>query len=413
MTPKENLSAILDIKGFNVVSVHEQGATIWLELKRPGGFTAVCSGCGQASSKIHDRRQVTVRDLALAGRRSYLRVEVARVRCEHCGVRQERLDFLARNPRYTARFVSQVARLCLIAPLGAVAAIAELAWHTVRGIFESVAKAELALDTPPSDLRKIGVDEKSWRHGRRFCTVVTDLQTGRVVWVGEGRSKAALENFFAWLGKRGCARIEACAIDLADFYEAAARKHCPNAKIVYDRYHVVKLLLEALNDVRKHVVREAQDGDRSLVTNKKWILLSHERNLRRSAKAELDELLELNRPLAEAHLLKEDFLRLYDFKDENAAGEFLRGWVARAFVSDLEPFKRFARQVADRLDGFLNHIRYPLPMGVVEAINSRLSGLIRRARGFRSVSGFIAMAMFLCGRPASFISDRSVFPCSL
>lgn len=413
MTPDKNLSAILDVEGFSVASVREQGTGIWVELERLRDFMAVCSGCGQASSKIHDRRHVTVRDLALAGRRSYLRLEVARVRCEHCGVRQERLAFLARNPRYTERFVSQVARLCLVAPIGAVAAIAELAWHTVRGIFESVAKAELKLDKPPTDLRKVGVDEKSWRHGRRFCTVVTDLQTGRVVWVGEGRSKAALENFFRWLGKPGCARVEVCAIDLADFYEAAARKHCPNAKIVYDRYHVIKLLLEALNDVRKRIVKDADHAERKVVTSKKWILLSHERNLKRSAKAELDELLELNRPLAEAHLLKEDFLRLYDFKDEDAAGEFLRGWVARAFVSDLEPFRRFARLVADRLDGFLNHTRYPVPMGVVEAINSRLSGLIRRARGFRSVSGFIAMAMFVCGRPASFISDRSVFPCSL
>lgn len=413
MTPRANLARLLEVPGFGVESFRIEHRTLWVDLRRHRRRRPVCSGCGRRCGEIHDRRRRTVRDLGCFGLRTYLSLETARVRCRRCGIRQERIGWLAANPRYTRRFQAQVARLCLAMPISAAAAVAELSWDAARGIFEQVARDELEVERPPSDLRWIGVDEKSWRRGRRFCTIVSDLRTGRVVWIGPGRSKDALLGFFDWLGKERCARIEAAAIDLAEPYEAAVRQRCPSAQIVYDRYHVVQLLLEALNGVRKQVVRDAGEGERDLVTNKKWLLLRHETRLDRDAKQELDELLELNRPLATAHVLKEDFLRIYELKDEDEAGQFLVGWVHRAMASGLEPFKRFAREVANRLDGFLAHIRHRLPMGVVEAINSRLEGLIRRARGFRSVESFISVALFVCGRPASLIGDESLFPYSL
>jgi transposase len=213
------------------------------------------------------------------GRRTYLRIEIVRVACPVCGVRVERLGFLHSNPRYSRRFAYQVARLCLAMPVSSAAAVAAISWDAARGLLESVSAAALKPLEPPEDLRWIGVDEKSWRRGRRFCTVVSDLESGRVIWLAPGHSGEALAEFFAWLGERRSERIEAAAIDLSHSYEETIRRHCPGVAIVYDRYHVAKLLLEALNDVRKQVVKAAAAEERPLLTNKKWLLLRHERGL--------------------------------------------------------------------------------------------------------------------------------------
>lgn len=174
--------------------------------------------------------------------------------------------------------------------------------------------------------------------------MVSDLESGRVIWLAPGHSGEALAEFFAWLGERRSERIEAAAIDLSHSYEETIRRHCPGVAIVYDRYHVAKLLLEALNDVRKQVVKAAAAEERPLLTNKKWLLLRHERGLDQDGAQELEELLALNEPLQTAHLLKEEFLHLYEIRDEDEAGAFLVGWVKRAMASELEPFRRFGQR---------------------------------------------------------------------
>jgi transposase len=199
-----NVARLLDTPGFKVIDCKTEGDLLWVELRGHKRRRSVCSGCGQPAppSAIHDRKLRTVRDLACFGRRTYLRIEIVRVACPVCGVRVERLGFLHSNPRYSRRFAYQVARLCLAMPVSSAAAVAAISWDAARGLLESVSAAALKPLEPPEDLRWIGVDEKSWRRGRRFCTVVSDLDSGRVIWLAPGHSGEALAEFFAWLGER-------------------------------------------------------------------------------------------------------------------------------------------------------------------------------------------------------------------
>lgn len=414
MTPAINVSALLAVKGFKVERLRIANEALWIDLDRDRRYLPVCGGCGNKCRSVHSHEQRVVRDLAWVGIRAYLRFDVAKIRCKNCGcVRTEAIDWLAPNSRYTKRFAYQVARLCLAMPISAVAAVAELAWHTARGIMEDVAQQEAPFDIPPTNLRFIGIDEKSWRKGRRFVTVVTDLERGRVIWLGKGRGKETLDRFFAWLGEEACSRVETCVMDLAQGYELSARNHCRRADICFDKYHVVNLLLDALNQVRQEVVKDAQYRDRPLVTNKKWLLLGHKANLGAGARKELDELLALNRPLHVAHLLKENFLLLYEFSEYAPARRHLNRWVRLAAASGLKPFVSFAKEVERRATGFVGFMKAKLPMGMVEAINGRIQGLIYRAKGFRSLEGFISVVRFVCSRPANLIGDRTVFGSSL
>lgn len=414
MTPTINVSALLNVKGFKVTGCKLENNAVLIDLDRDRRYRPVCRSCGQKAKAIHGHHQLTVRDLGWAGFPTLLRFERVRVRCKSCdGIRPEKISWLAPNPRYTRRFAYQVARFCLAMPISAVAEVADIAWHTARGIMEDVAGLEAPYDVPPKNLRFIGIDEKSWRKGHSYVTVISDLERGRVVWLGRGRSKETIDSFFEWLGEEACSRIEACVMDLAQAYERSARIHCRKATIIFDRYHAVALLLDALNQVRQQVVKDAEFSKRPLVTNKKWLLLSHKANLGSGARAELDELLAINRPLQIAHLLKENFLLVYEFSEYALARRHLNRWIRLARASGLKPFMSFAKEVEKRAEGFANHIKHRLPMGLVEAINGRIQGLIYRAKGFRSLQGFMNVIRFVCSRPANLIGDREVFGSAL
>ena len=200
----------------------------------------------------YDRKVRRVRDLSCGDTRIYLELEVRRVGCRDCGkVKREQLDFLADNPLYTKRFAYYVGRRCRQATIKDVAKELALDWHTVKALEKQYMEAQLARAGTPGP-RVIGIDEIAIRKGHSYRIVVSDLVRGRPIWFGgEDRSEASMSQFYAWLGKKKSSRIRLAVMDMWKPFRLATNAHAPQAAILFDKFHVIRHLGEALDAVRK------------------------------------------------------------------------------------------------------------------------------------------------------------------
>src|SRR5439155_1730643 len=200
----------------------------------------------------YDRKVRRVRDLSCGDTRIFLELEVRRIDCRGCGkVKRERLDFLADNPLYTKRFAYYVGRRCRSATIKDVAAELKLDWHTVKVLDQQYMEAQLKRAGTPSP-RVIGIDEIAIRKGHTYRIVVSDLLRGRPIWFGgKDRSEASLGEFYAFIGKKKSARIRLAVMDMWKPFRLATAAHAPQAAILFDKFHIMRHLGEALDHVRK------------------------------------------------------------------------------------------------------------------------------------------------------------------
>jgi len=217
-----------------------------------------------------------------------------------------------------------------------------------------------------------------------------DLQTGRVVFVGEGKGADALRPLWRRLQASG-AKVEAVAMDMSQAYIAAVQDNLPNAAIVFDRFHVVKLYNEKLSDLRRELYREAVDQlGKDVLKGARWLLLTNAENLGHEApdndrkiKAHLQEVLRQNQPLATAYYMKEDLGQLWEQPDKLKAEAFVDHWTRRAEASGIRMLKRFANTLRAHRTGLLNDYDYAITTGPVEGINNKIKTLKRQAYGYR------------------------------
>ena len=239
-------------------------------------------------------------------------------------------------------------------------------------------------------LRKIAIDEISVAKGQRYLTVVLDLQSGRIVFVGENRDAKTLDPFWKRLRRSRC-QVEAVAMDMSAAYALAVSTHLPQATIVLDRFHVVKLLNEKLTQLRREAYREVADRlQKKVLKGTRWLLLKNPENLdpTRHEKQRLEEALELNRPLATAYYLKEDLRQIWSQPDQTTAEGVLRDWIARAEASGIRILQRFARTLAVHRSQILAWYDHPISTGPLEGTNNKIKTLKRRAYGFRDQEFF-------------------------
>src|SRR5271155_4016334 len=285
-----------------------------------------CGCCGRIQMGWYDRKVRRVRDLSCGDTRIFLEVEVRRGGGRRCGKgKQERLDFLADNPFYTKRFASYVGQRCRAAPIKDVAKDLALDWHTVKALDKQYMEAQLKrVGTPGPQV--IGVDEISIRKGHDYRIVVSDLVRGRPIWFGgEDRSQASMSQFYAWLGKKKSSRIRLAVMDMWKPFRLATNAHAPQAAILFDKFHVIRHLGEALDAVRKSEYARLRGRERRYIKGQKYTLLSRRENLSLDGKKALKVLLAANRRLNTAYVLKESFGQLWGYERE--------GW-ARRFASN-------------------------------------------------------------------------------
>lgn len=388
------LSKLLDLKHTRVLgfAFDEDGLLIDVA---PTTRCPRCSGCGKAVSRIHDRRSRLWRHLDFAGMALHLRYRIARVDCRECGVVTEFVPWAEHGSAFTRDFELTVAYLTQRADRTTVSSMLRIAWVTVGSIVERIVARLLPPDLLEG-LTHIGIDELSYRRHHEYVTVVLDHIQGRVVWIGKGKSAATLTEFFEKLGKDRAAKLEAVTLDLSNAYITAVTEASPQARLVFDRFHVQRLAHTALDEVRREQVRELAGTDEAkIIKNTRFALQKNPWNLTQPETQRLAEVERNNRPLYRGYLLKETLAAVLDRNQVNVARTKLHEWIDWAARSQLAPFQKLARTVRKHAEGILAYVATGLSNGRSEGMNGKIRTITRRAYGFHNASGLIGL-IFLC-----------------
>lgn len=307
-------------------------------------------------------------------------------------MRVERLDWLAKQPGYTARLARQIGRRCRSLTIRDVAKEYRLDWHTVRSLDREYMTEQLAAAGDPSPT-VIGIDEIAIAPRHRYRIVVSDLERRRPIWFGgTDRSEASLDQFYAWLGPAKSSRIRVAVMDMWKAFRNSTLQpdHAPQATIIYDKFHILRHLGEAMDRVRKQEYHRLTGEDRRYIKGQKFVLLSNWNNLARDRRNGLEELFAVNRRLNKAYLLKESFGQLWRFRRPGWARRFFQAWRASLRWQRLPSFEKFARLVETHWDGIEAYCQpeNKVALGFVESLNNRIGVLKRRAYGYRDEDYF-------------------------
>jgi len=392
------LNQLLGIQGLWVRGVRLclSEREIWVEVE-PRWRVCRCGGCGRKVRRRHDRSPRSWRHLDMLGFKSVLRYSIWRVKCPRCGVRTQRVPWAEHGSRFTRAFEQQVAWLAQRSDFSAVAEYCRISWSTVRSIVRRVVEQEWDTEKGLDGLRVIGIDEISYRRHHKYLTVVVDHLSGRVVWAGKDRKVKTLLRFFRQLGPERTAQLEAISVDMWEAYLIVLRKKAPQARVIFDRFHIVQHLNKAVSRVRQQVIRDADPQTRRDLKNTRFPVLKLPQSRTPADRLVLEEQVRGNRKLYRAMLLKDDFMDLYTYRREGWARRFLDGWLRRAMYSKIEPVKKVARMIRSHRDGVLGWVKWRISNGRLEGMNNRIRLLSHRSFGLHSAESLISLVYLCCG----------------
>ena len=384
------------IVGYDYVSSKYQGGAVIFSL-RPKPFELRCSSCG--AREVIRRGTVLrfFRTLPIGRKPVWFSLAVQRVCCLVCGiVRQAELRFADPRRTYTRAFERYAVELSRSMTIQDTARHLGVSWDVIKDI----QKRYLTRRFSRPKLRKlsrIAIDEISIGKGHRYLTVVLDLGTGAVVFVGDGKGADALEPF--WRSLRAArAKIKAIAMDMSKAYISAVITHLPEARIVFDHFHVIKMFNDKLSDLRRKMFHEANNVlKKHVIKGTRWLLLKNPENLdpSRDEPQRLQQALDINKPLATAYYMKEDLRQLWSQPDKATAKGFLASWAARAKASGIAMLIGFANTLLSHQSGLLNYYDYPISTGPLEGTNNKIKTLQKQAYGFRDMEFFKLKIMAL------------------
>jgi transposase len=389
---------IISLRGMVIdfTEISDDNKTITIHLNRDKRFTvSLCSECGEPAPRERRKRR-PIRDLPFCDKDVILDCEHYVVRCPRCGQRREKLDFADKCSRMTHRFESLIFSLTSMTTIQNTADKFELSWDTVKDIDKKYLAGKLA-GLGYGDLKILSIDEIANHRGHDYLTIVMNLLTGRVIWVGQGRKEENLDEFFATLTQEQKNGIEAVSIDMWPAFINSVKKNCPHADIVFDKFHIIKKYGEVITKLRSAEYRKAETAkDKSVLKGTKWLLLKNKSNLDKDARKQLDELLELNESLSSAYILKEDLSHLWDYKNRGSAKKYLDNWIAMAESSGVRGIKSFTKMLRKHEYGILNHCRHHIDNGKIEGTNNKIKTLKRNAYGFNDLEYFKLKIMWTC-----------------
>jgi transposase len=300
-------------------------------------------------------------------------------------VKREELKWLSNNPFYTTRFAFLIGRKCRSMTVQDVAKEFKLDWHTVKALDKEYMEEQLCRN-PVVGPGVIGIDEISLKKGHVYRIVVSDLERRRPIWFGGAdRSETSLDLFYQQLGAKKTKKIRLAVMDMWKAFEASTRKNIPKAAILYDKFHVIRHLGEALDKVRKMEYARLSDQDRSYIKGQKYTLLSNRENLTLDGRKGLKKLLLANKRLNAAYLLKESFGQLWGYQTEGWARKFFDNWKESLKWQRLEPYEKFAKMIERHWDGIAAYSRpeNKVSLGFVEGFNNKIRVIQRKAYGLR------------------------------
>jgi transposase len=323
-----------------------------------------------------------------------------RVDCKTCGVKNEKLAFLSENTKYTLRFAMQIGGLCRAMTIKDVAQLMRLDWHAVKDLDKIYMREQVKRAGHPSP-SVIGVDEISIKKGHSYRIVVSDLEARRAIWFGgAGRAEADMDLFFAFLGKENSQKIKLAVMDMWKAFRNSTQRHAPQAAILFDKFHIVKHLSDALDDVRRSEYKRVTGEDRSFIKGQRYVLLSRRENLTDDRRKNLERLLHANARLNIAYLLREQFEQLWDYASADDMRAFFDAWRDQLRDQDLKPYEKFAAMIEKHWDGIAPYSQptHNVPLGFVEGFNNKIRTIQRRAYGLRDEE-YLALKILTLGLP--------------
>ena len=380
---------ILGLDGVRVTDVVLHGPDVLISVAL-SARRARCA-CGYASRASYDARQRRWRAPDVAGRRCFLVARLRRIDCPTCGVRTEVVPFARPGARHTTAFEAAVVWSVIHMDRTAASVLWRVAWETVDGILAR-AVGRLA---PPRQLRRIGVDERSWRR-HRAITVVVDHDSGRVIWVGEGARAGTFGGFLASLDPEVRSGIEVVSMDMGHAYRSAVAAGLPGARICFDPFHVMVLAGRALDSLR----RRSQAGlglDAKGRRRLRLLLFGSQGSLNATEVEMLGALRAARHVLARAWTLKEELADLYRLVAPEAARDYLTAWCARASRSRIPAMVNLARSIRAHLDGIVAAVEEGLSNARLEGFNSKIALINHRGYGHHSLESLRAAIYLCCG----------------
>jgi len=345
--------------------------------------------------QVHDTKQKVWRHLNFFQHECYLHCRVPRIKTKEGKVKLVEVPWARIGSGFTLLFESYVMMLIEAEmPVNNVGQLVGEYPHRIWTIFNYWINRAY-IDDQPSTPKRLGFDETSQRKGHKYITCAVDIARSKVLHVTEGKDSSTIQSAKEHLKSKGIntEKVEHISIDMSKSFIAGINAYFPNAEIHFDRFHVVKLLNEAMDEVRRTERKEHNE-----LKGHKYTFLKDKNNLSNKRKQELSELITLFPTLGDAYRLKELFQDLWEMETEEEATAFLVDWCKQVEQSGIEPFKKFTKTIKAHWTGIVNFCETEINNGILEGINSKIQLAKRRARGFRCVKNLINMIYLLCGK---------------
>jgi transposase len=357
-----------------------------------------CAECGALGPLYDHQPERQWRHLDTCQYRTILHAAPPRRQCREHGVRVVKLPWAEANSRFTALMEALAIEWLKHASQKAVAEQLQLSWDEIHGIMERAVERGLAR-RQAEEIPQLGVDEKAFRKGHKYLTLVNDLTRLRVLYVAEDREQSSLDGFWPTITAEQRASIQAVAMDMWDPYVASVREHLTEAgkKIVFDKFHIAKHLGEAVDRVRRreHKVLKAEGDERLTGTKYDW--LRNPAAMNGEQKQEFVELRQSELKTARAWALKETAMALYNYVYEKPARKHFHWWYNWAVRSRLQPIKEVASMLKRRFENIITYLQHQITNAASESLNAKIQWVKYTARGFRNKQNFIHAIYFHCG----------------
>lgn len=403
------MSRLFNYCGYKIqdiqISTRDQQVSVYLTRKSRKSF--ICYRCKSPMERRRGHYLMQLQELPIMNFRTIVKLWREKGHCPQCNkARSEHIEFVAdETPHFTHRYAWWIGEMCEFAAVKRVADFTKFDNMTVRRIDFARIKQMLKHYKIPS-IKKISVDEvyavrhKGRSRSESFFTVVSDIESKKVIWVSEGRSKEALDQFFELIGTKACKEIVVVATDQFDGYGASAKQYCKNATLVWDRFHLMKNFNDAVNETRRELHAKAGKGDPILqLARPKYKYIFLQKDSRRSSrdKRHIEEVFRQNGQFLQLDLIKESMLTFFDAENETIAKERLDEITMWAYQARFEPIKKCLEQLHKGWETLKNYFKFRVSTGLSEGINNVIKALKRRAFGYQNKEYFRYKIMQVCG----------------
>lgn len=373
-----------DIRGYRHQRTYFAGGAVMFAVEQDPK-TLRCSACDSKDVGSRGSVERILRCTPVGKKCVQIIVQVPRLACRQCGViRQATLGFADARVSYTRSFARYALELSRHMTIQDVANHLEVSWDVIKEIQREDLTRRFGRPKL-KHLREIAIDEISIGKGHRYLTVVLDLKSGAVVFVGDGKGADALLPFWRRVRASG-AKIKAVAIDMSAAYIEAVTTHLPQSRIVFDHFHVIKLYNDKLSELRRQVYQTLPDKlQKDHLKGIRWLLLKNPENLneKKNERQRLQQALDLNTPLFTAYYMKDQLRHLWNLTDKRAARRHLKSWIDQASQSGIRILQNFAKTLAAHREGILAYFNHPISTGPLEGTNNKIKTMKRQAYGFR------------------------------